>query len=122
MSKKIDVKTLFDKKYDYLIYKEKIDIDEIVKDEEVTIICADFYGIQNFIFENVPSSKAYKVLRAKSAYVQIFTKVLAKYIVELLDLEEKNIIFSEAGKIEILSKKVDDEKIKQFKKSLMNIL
>ncbi|WP_404319936.1 type III-A CRISPR-associated protein Cas10/Csm1 [Malaciobacter canalis] len=118
MSEKIDVKTLFDKKYDYLIYKDKIDIDDIVKDEELTIICADFYGIQNFIFENVPSSKAYKVLRAKSAYVQIFTKVLAKYIVELLDLEEKNIIFSEAGKIEILSIKVDDEKIEQIQKEL----
>lgn len=118
MSEKIDIKDLFDKKSNDLIYNQKINIDELVEDEELSILCADFYGIQNFIFENVPSSKANKVLRAKSAYVQIFTKTLAKYIVEVLGLEEKNIIFSEAGKIEILSKKIDKEKIEQIQKEL----
>ncbi|XPV70421.1 MAG: type III-A CRISPR-associated protein Cas10/Csm1 [Halarcobacter sp.] len=116
----IEVKNVFNKKYSELFKKDILKIDDILKDNELTIICADFYGIQNFIFENVPSSKAYKVLRAKSAYVQIFTKVLSLYILKVLGLEEENIIFSEAGKIEILSPRVDKNKIEEIQKEVDN--
>ena len=54
--------------------------------QDMAMIVGDFFGIQNFIFNNLPTAKAAKLLRAKSAYVQILTKVIAMYIVEELGL------------------------------------
>lgn len=52
------------------------DIDDILNDE-MYLIAGDFYGIQKFIFENINTKNAAKILRAKSAYVQLFTKAIA---------------------------------------------
>ena len=77
-------------------------INDILSDDMI-LICGDFYGIQKFIFENLSSKNASKVLRAKSAFIQIFTTYLAKYICSKLGLDENSILSSSAGKFEILS-------------------
>ena len=41
------------------------DIDNILNDE-MYLIAGDFYGIQKFIFENINTKNAAKILRAKS--------------------------------------------------------
>ncbi|MDR0579385.1 MAG: type III-A CRISPR-associated protein Cas10/Csm1 [Campylobacteraceae bacterium] len=75
----------------------------ITDDEKpLLIISGDFFGIQRFIFENTPTDKAAKTLRAKSAYVQLLTKIIAFYIVERLGLSYLSIISTNAGKFEIL--------------------
>jgi CRISPR-associated protein Csm1 len=90
--------------------KEKCDIEQ----RDLLMICGDFFGIQNFIFDSVPTAKASKILRAKSAYIQIFTKIIAFYIVEKLELSYQSIITTNAGKFEILGIN-DDESIEKLK-------
>ena len=67
------------------------------------LIAGDFFGIQDFIFDEVKTKYAAKTLRAKSAYIQILVKVLAFYIVEKLNLPYFSIISTHAGKFEILA-------------------
>ena len=94
-------------------YKEK---------KEFILINGDFFGIQDFIFNEIEAKNASKVLRGKSAFVQVLTKVIAYYIVEELGLSLLNIISESAGKFEILApnnKKVK-KKIKIIQKNLNN--
>lgn len=77
------------------------DIDNILNDE-MYLIAGDFYGIQKFIFENINTKNAAKILRAKSAYVQLFTKAIAKFICFKLKISESKILSISAGKFEIL--------------------
>lgn len=77
------------------------DIDDILNDE-MYLIAGDFYGIQKFIFENINTKNAAKILRAKSAYVQLFTKAIAKFICFKLKINESKILSISAGKFEIL--------------------
>lgn len=82
----------------------EIDLDILLEDE-MFLISGDFYGIQKFIFDGLSTKNASKVLRAKSAYVQLFTEYLAKYICYKLKIDEKYILSANAGKFEILSPK-----------------
>ena len=54
--------------------------------DNMMLICGDFWGIQKFIFERLSSKNASKVLRAKSAFIQLFTEYLAKYIRNKLEI------------------------------------
>lgn len=91
-----------------------------INQNDMLLIAGDFFGIQKFIFNSVASSKASKILRAKSAYIQILTKVIAFYIVEELGLSYQSIISTNAGKFEILG--VNDieskEKLEKIQKEL----
>lgn len=101
---------------------EKKNIDELLKDE-MLIICGDFYGIQKFIFEGLATKHAAKVLRAKSAFVQIFTQITAEHIAKnICGLDEKHILSKSAGKFEILAPYSDElvDKIKNFQNLLFD--
>ncbi len=91
-----------------------------IHQNDMLLIAGDFFGIQKFIFNSVASSKASKILRAKSAYIQILTKVIAFYIVDELGLSYQSIISTNAGKFEILGINDDDskEKLKKIQKEL----
>ena len=103
---------------------EKKQIEELLQ-EHMTLVVGDFWGIQSFIFERLSTKNAAKVLRSKSAFVQIFTQVLAEYICQKLAIDKKYILTTNAGKFEILvpmqnidlsdvQKKVDEYFIKNF--------
>jgi CRISPR-associated protein Csm1 len=92
-------------RFKYLIEKPK-DISYLLEDK-MLLISGDFYGIQKFIFDRLSTKNASKVLRAKSAYIQIFTEYLARYICSELKISENSIISMNAGKFEILSSKMD---------------
>lgn len=103
---------------------EKKRIEELLQ-EKMTLIVGDFWGIQSFIFDRLSTKNAAKVLRSKSAFIQVFTEVLAKYICHKLGIDEKYILTTNAGKFEILApktnlnlddiqKKVDKYFIKNF--------
>jgi len=82
------------------------DIEPLLK-EKMLLISGDFYGIQKFIFDRLSTKNASKVLRAKSAYIQIFTEYLARYICSELKINENSILSMNAGKFEILSSQMD---------------
>lgn len=82
------------------------DISHLLKDE-MLLISGDFYGIQKFIFDRLSTKNAAKVLRAKSAYIQIFTEYMARYICSEFEINENAILSTNAGKFEILSSKMD---------------
>ena len=73
-----------------------------MEQQDLLYISGDFFGIQNFIFADLPTSKAAKILRAKSAYVQLLTHIVALELVERLGLSYQSIVSSFAGKFEIL--------------------
>lgn len=99
-----------DKKENLINYYRKT---EPYKEENgFILINGDFFGIQDFIFNEVEAKAAAKVLRGKSAYVQILTKTIAFYVIERLGLSRLSIINDSAGKFEILapnSKNIKDE-------------
>jgi CRISPR-associated protein Csm1 len=67
------------------------------------LIAGDFFGIQSFIFDSIEAKRASKILRAKSAYIQILTKVIAIALAKELGLSRLSIISDSAGKFEILA-------------------
>ena len=101
---------------DYYKYQRKEDFEK----KQFLIVFGDFFGIQNFIFDNLKAKYASKILRAKSAYIEIFTKVIAKYITKELNISEFSIIFTSAGKFEILVHNTEEvkEKLKNIQKEL----
>ena len=90
------------------------DITSLLQDE-MLLISGDFYGIQKFIFDRLSTKNASKVLRAKSAFIQIFTEYIARYICYKLKVNENSILSMNAGKFEILvpSKEIDLESIQK---------
>lgn len=86
-----------------------------IEQKDLLMINGDFFGIQKFIFDDVPAAKASKILRAKSAYIQILTKIIAFEIVEALGLSYLSIISTSAGKFEILGINTDETKEKLIK-------
>ena len=89
-------------------------IDEILQDR-MFLIGGDFYGIQKFIFDNLGSKNAAKVLRAKSTFCELFMAVLAKFICQKFGIDEKCILSCTAGKFEILSPKFDEAAFEEIK-------
>ena len=90
----------FDTKiYDFK-YKSK-NIDDILQEENYLIV-GDFWGIQSFIFDGLTTKNAAKVLRAKSAFVQIIMEVVAKYICDSAKVDDSHILTTNAGKFEVL--------------------
>lgn len=107
----------FNKEFLHLKEKEETHIKELPHGA-MMMVSGDFYGIQKFIFEGLATSSASKVLRAKSAFVQIFTKVVTEYICNKLKIDKKYIITTNAGKFEILSPNVDENILYEIKSNL----
>lgn len=107
----------FNKEFIELKDKQK-DIKELLTSENMYLISGDFYGIQKFIFDGLTTKNAAKVLRAKSAFVQLFTSVISKYICNKLGIDEKNILSTNAGKFEILSPTIDENILKDIQKTI----
>ena len=107
----------FNKDFFDLKDKQK-DIKDLYTSDEMYLISGDFYGIQKFIFEGLSTKNAAKVLRAKSAFVQLFTSVISKYICNKLEIEEKYILSTNAGKFEILSPKMNENILKEIQETI----
>ena len=71
-------------------YKPK-EIDSLLE-KNMTLVVGDFWGIQSFIFDRLTTKNAAKVLRSKSAFIQIFTQVLAEYICNRLKIDKRYIL------------------------------
>jgi len=106
----------------YAYHKDDMSIEKIrdYDDKKFLLIAGDFFGIQNFIFSDLPTKHAAKILRGKSAFIQIFTKVIARHICEVLELSHFSIISDSAGKFEILAanNKTTREKLEKLQKEI----
>jgi CRISPR-associated protein Csm1 len=100
-------------------YKDKKDT---LEDNIFLLIAGDFFGIQNFIFDEVQTKYAAKTLRAKSAYIQLLIKVLAFYVCQELEISPYSIISTHAGKFEILVPNTPEikDKLKNLQNELNN--
>ena len=106
----------FDKRYIDL-KPDTMKLDGLIEENnDYLFIAGDFFGIQKFIFERLSSQNAAKVLRAKSAFIQIYTKYLAEYVCHKLDIDQKYILSTNAGKFEILSPNTDSTILEQVQK------
>ena len=50
--------------------------------KQLVLISGDFWGIQKFIFDSLTSKKAPKIIRSRSAMVQLITHVIVQIIKE----------------------------------------
>lgn len=108
----------FDESFEWLRKTfDDIDIDPLLKDE-MYIIAGDFHGIQQFIFNDLQRKSVAKVLRSRSAYIQLFTQFVASYVCRIFDLSSKHVIAINAGKFEVLIHKFELEKFDSIKKDI----
>jgi len=88
--------------------------------DKILMISGDFWGIQKFIFSDLTTKKASKILRSRSAMVELITYV----VIDILKQEFKNakeVLFG-AGKFMLLAKVENNykEKIAKIQKELDN--
>jgi len=79
----------------------------VLLEDEMLLISGNFYGIQKFIFDRLSTKNASKVLRAKSAYIELFTEYLALYVCTKLGVNKDTILSTRAGKFELLVPKIE---------------
>ena len=68
---------------------------------DILMISGDFWGIQKFIFDGLTSTKASKILRSRSAMVQLITFVVADMIKQ--EFAKSDTVLFGAGKFLILA-------------------
>lgn len=69
---------------------------------KLNLVIGDIPGIQNYIFD-ITNTKPAKVLRGRSVFVQVLTRVFASRFLEELDLSEVSVIMLAGGKFYILA-------------------
>lgn len=107
----------FDNNFDNIVRGKSKDIKPLLSNKMI-LIAGDFYGIQKFIFERLSTKNAAKVLRAKSAFIQIFSIYISKYICKKLDISENSILTTNAGKFEILSSNIDIDILNEIQQKI----
>ena len=70
--------------------------------DDLLLISGDFWGIQKFIFDGLTTSKASKILRSRSAMVQLITYTVVERIKE--EFKGSEALLFGAGKFMILAK------------------
>lgn len=82
--------------------------------EELNLVIGDMPGIQKYIF-NVINSKPAKILRGRSIFVQVFTRMLASIMLEEFGLTDASLIMLAGGKFYILAPNNEEFKIRYDK-------
>ena len=86
--------------------------------DNLLLISGDFWGIQKFIFDGVTTSKASKILRSRSAMVQLITYAVVDRVKK--EFKSSEALLFGAGKFMILAKNENSHKIKEIQKELDN--
>lgn len=86
--------------------------------DDIVMISGDFWGIQKFIFDGLTSAKASKILRSRSAMVQLITFVVVDMIKK--EFSESDTVLFGAGKFLVLARAEENshEKILKLQKML----
>jgi len=88
--------------------------------EDILMISGDFWGIQKFIFDGLNSSKAAKILRSRSAMVQLITYVVADMVKK--EFAGSDMVLFGAGKFMIFASYESSyqDKLQKLQKCLDN--
>ncbi|MBF0239932.1 MAG: type III-A CRISPR-associated protein Cas10/Csm1 [SAR324 cluster bacterium] len=73
--------------------------------QQFLLICGDVSGIQKFIYD-IGAKGAAKQLKGRSFYIQIICELIANYLLDLMELESVNLLYSSGGKFYILAPNV----------------
>ncbi len=84
--------------------------------KKLNLVIGDIPGIQHYIFD-ITNTKPAKVLRGRSVFVQVLTRVFASRFLEELGLSEVNVIMLAGGKFYILAPQNSDFE-KEYPKAL----
>jgi CRISPR-associated protein Csm1 len=87
--------------------------------KKLALIIGDLPGIQNYIFD-VVNKKPAKILRGRSIYVQILTRIFASIFIRNFGLTECSLIMLAGGKFYLLAP-VNNEFDNFYKKSILEI-
>ncbi|MCE1166332.1 MAG: type III-A CRISPR-associated protein Cas10/Csm1, partial [Bacteroidetes bacterium] len=77
------------------------------ENSKLNVICGDIPGIQNYIFD-ITKSKAAKMLRGRSIFIQVLSRIFACKFLEAFSLSECSLIMLAGGKFYILAPSVDN--------------
>ncbi len=81
------------------------------------LLGGDISGVQDFIYR-LTSSKAAKGLKGRSAYLELLTDVLLRYIRDKLNLPRANILFSGGGNFYTLLPSSQEEELLEIKEEI----
>ncbi|GIV62384.1 MAG: type III-A CRISPR-associated protein Cas10/Csm1 [Rhodothermaceae bacterium] len=81
------------------------------------LVRGDVSGIQDFIF-NIKSKGAAKQLKARSFYVQLLTRVVARFLLDRLDLRAANLLFDGGGNFYLLAPHCRVDKLQSLRDEL----
>lgn len=84
--------------------------------DNLLLISGDFWGIQKFIFDGITGSKASKILRSRSAMVQLITYAVVDRIKK--EFKGSEALLFGAGKFMILAKDENHKQIETIQKEL----
>jgi len=85
---------------------------------DLLLISGDFWGIQKFIFDGLSTSKASRILRSRSAMVQLITYAVVDRVKK--EFKGSEALLFGAGKFMILAKDEKHHKIEEIQKELDN--
>ncbi|GEM_PF-3911466 len=85
------------------------------------LVGADISGIQKFIY-TITSKGASSGLRGRSMYLQLLTEVVARYLLDKLDLPLTNIIYAGGGHVYLLAPLGCEEKLDEAHRYVSRVL
>ncbi len=83
----------------------------------ILLITGDVSGIQPFIF-SIPSKGAARALKGRSFFVQAYTDVVVRYILDRLNLKEASVLYNGGGNFYILAPAQCESTLKEIRHTL----
>ena len=85
------------------------------------LVIGDISGIQKFIY-TISSKGAAKGLKGRSFYLELLQRAVSRYLIDVLDLKEANIIYMGGGKIYLLAYASAEEILKEAERKINKFL
>ena len=93
----------------------------VADDELALLVGGDISGVQDFIY-TISSRGATPALRGRSFYLQLLTDIVARYILQELDLPFTNLLYAGGGNYYLLARTTDRSKLKAIQGRLSRLL
>jgi len=97
----------------YLFHKEQhsLNVEDIKNrnEKKYLLVAGDLSGIQNFIYD-LESKRAYKTLKGRSFFMQLLPYLITKRILNKLDMNESQILYSTGGHFYLILPNLDKVK------------
>ncbi len=94
---------------------------EAVEEELATLVGGDLTGVQTFLY-TITSRGAASGLRGRSFYLQLLVLVIARYVLDQLNLPITNLIYAGGGNFYLLARREDAEKLPDLQAQIGRVL